>query len=637
MKPKNILFLISLFLLFNLVVYTIVDINKKDRIKSVLNDKLKSLQTHYKVLLYSQKTIALAAYKSTINNNRVIQIISKANSANKEEKKLLRDELKELLSFAYEVLKKEGVLQYQFLLPNNESFLRMHKRSKFGDDLTSIRDDFSYTNSIKKPVSGFTQGRTAHGFRNTFPIFDNNGTHIGAMEVSFSSDSFQWYLNHISNIHTHLIVDKNIFNAQIWTRDDMILKYTQSEENENYMLTLGKTHIHEKCIIENKVKLKPIKEEIRIKMLKGKMFSLYINNFNNIEVISFLPIKNLKYNNVAWLVSYEETPCINLILKNGFIIKLIGLFISVLFIYFIAQLIYSKRLIEKRKILLDDILNLTDNIIFITDFKNVSFSNNKFKNFLNIKHTKEFNIRMNHNVLKIFIPREGYLHEGLLNKNKSLIVLFKKTPEDKRIVIISDKYFQEKIFKIHILKIHYNNDYLITLSDITQLKAKQTLTEKKAYIDGLTGVYNRNKFDEILEDELRRTKRYKHPLSIAIIDIDKFKDVNDTYGHLIGDEILIMLAQSINNNVRDTDTFARWGGEEFVILFKETTVQNAYEVCKNLKKIIVALTHPTVGSITVSFGLTEHEANESMETMFIRCDKALYLAKENGRNRIEVL
>ncbi len=124
---------------------------------------------------------------------------------------------------------------------------------------------------------------------------------------------------------------------------------------------------------------------------------------------------------------------------------------------------------------------------------------------------------------------------------------------------------------------------------------------------------------------------------MAIIDIDKFKDFNDTYGHLIGDEVLIMMAQSVNDSVRGTDTFARWGGEEFLILFKDTSIENAKMVSEKLRNKIEKLQHPTAGSITASFGLTQYIDGDTTKSMFKRCDDALYKAKEDGRNRVEVL
>ncbi len=637
MKNKTIALLLLLFLLINSTVYIITYLNEEQRIKLVLDDNLKTLQTYYEILLQTQKITALAMYKSTLNVDGFIEIMSQANHATKEKKALLRAKLYKILIAKYKIAQEKSILQYQFVLPNNESFLRMHKPDKFGDNLTDVRDDFKYVNKTKEPIRGFIQGRTTHGFRNTFPLFDANGLHIGAMEVSFSSDNFQWYLNHISHIHAHFLVNKSIFDAKTWVRDDMVLKYLTSSENKNYMITLGKIHTIKTCIEENKIKLRSVREVIDNKMLQGEKFSVYTKHFDHIDVSSFLPVKNLKNEAVSWLVSYEKSPFIESTLRISHIIRVITLLISILLIYFIVQQIHSKILIEKKHKLLDDILNITDNIMFVTDFKKVSYSNSKFKNLFSIKHTQNFNENTNNNVLSIFIKADSYLHRGLLKENEDFSTLIKRTSEEKRVVTIFDKYFEAKAFKISISKINIDNEYLVTLSDITKLKAQQIISEQKAYIDGLTGIYNRNKFDEVLDEEILSVKRYKHKFSMALIDIDKFKDFNDTYGHLIGDEVLIMLAQSLKENLRETDLLVRWGGEEFIILFKETSVEDARIVSQKLKDKIENLQHPMAGNITISFGLTQYKDEENVKSIFERCDKALYLAKENGRNRIEVL
>lgn len=116
-----------------------------------------------------------------------------------------------------------------------------------------------------------------------------------------------------------------------------------------------------------------------------------------------------------------------------------------------------------------------------------------------------------------------------------------------------------KIIKDIAQEIENNEDYLITLSDMSKIQEELVKVEYKAYIDGLTQVYNRNKFDEIFELEIKNLKRSKEFLSVAIIDIDKFKNFNDTYDHIIGDEVLIQMAQTVNTYVRETDIFARWG------------------------------------------------------------------------------
>ncbi len=340
--------IVTIFIvILNGFVYTITKQNAEDKIQMVLEENSNRLQIHYEILLQTQKITSKAMYKSTINQERLIEIITEANSATKEKKTLLRNELHKLLADKYEISKGKGVLQYHFVLPNNESFLRMHKPSKFGDDLSDIRYDFNYTNRTKKPIRGFTQGRTAHGFRNTFPIFGKNGKYIGAMEISFSSDSFQWYLNNISHIHTHFLVYKKIFDAKAWKRDDLILNYLPSAENPNYMLTLGKIHSIGRCTDDKRIMLKPVKEEIARKMLQDDIFSLYLDHNKNSYIISFLPINNLEGSIGAWLVSYTHSYYIPTIFKGILIMRFAILTFSLIFLYFVYKQIQSRELLIK--------------------------------------------------------------------------------------------------------------------------------------------------------------------------------------------------------------------------------------------------------------------------------------------------
>jgi diguanylate cyclase (GGDEF)-like protein len=167
-------------------------------------------------------------------------------------------------------------------------------------------------------------------------------------------------------------------------------------------------------------------------------------------------------------------------------------------------------------------------------------------------------------------------------------------------------------------------------------KAEEELVEL-ANIDALTSIANRRKFDEVLQYEMGRDKRYHNKLSLIFCDLDHFKHVNDTHGHKIGDEILKEFTQLISANIRNTDIFARWGGEEFVLLLPDTNIETATLTAEKLLIEIERHAFPYIGCMTASFGVTELVEDDT-ETSFIkRADDALYMAKDRGRNRIEVL
>ena len=161
--------------------------------------------------------------------------------------------------------------------------------------------------------------------------------------------------------------------------------------------------------------------------------------------------------------------------------------------------------------------------------------------------------------------------------------------------------------------------------------------------DSLTGCYNRGYLNELLPREIKRATRYKHPLALAMCDIDHFKKVNDTYGHQCGDEVLIIFVQSISELIRvDTDWLARYGGEEFLLVLPETKLENAYGLAERLRKHIARQTIETEEdrvAITASFGVTGIDSSIpaksiTPEILINTADKYLYEAKKQGRNRV---
>jgi diguanylate cyclase (GGDEF)-like protein/PAS domain S-box-containing protein len=172
---------------------------------------------------------------------------------------------------------------------------------------------------------------------------------------------------------------------------------------------------------------------------------------------------------------------------------------------------------------------------------------------------------------------------------------------------------------------------------VDELHSMTTSLEKKATIDSLTGIYNRMKFEEIMDEEIERISVNGKDLSILLLDIDYFKAINDTYGHQAGDTVLKELSSLISENIKTSDILARWGGEEFVIILPGTNVDGAFQFAEKLRKIIKHNHFTDIGKMTASFGVGQLGEYETKSTLFEKVDKALYIAKNNGRNRVEKL
>jgi len=177
----------------------------------------------------------------------------------------------------------------------------------------------------------------------------------------------------------------------------------------------------------------------------------------------------------------------------------------------------------------------------------------------------------------------------------------------------------------------------LTLHDFNEMKHLLQQLQNLATVDGLTGVFNRRYFTELANRELLRVERYGGDLSLIMLDLDHFKDVNDTYGHAAGDAVLISLARLCYGTIRKTDIFSRHGGEEFVILLPETNFQAAMLLAEKLRQAIelIRIIYKELSlSITASFGVVSVTSpiKISLDDLLLYADKSVYLAKEKGRN-----
>ncbi len=167
-----------------------------------------------------------------------------------------------------------------------------------------------------------------------------------------------------------------------------------------------------------------------------------------------------------------------------------------------------------------------------------------------------------------------------------------------------------------------------------QLAQANRELEVLSVTDKLTALFNRVKLDRVLTAELARAHRYGSALSVVMLDIDHFKVVNDTFGHNIGDDVLVDIADTLRVSVRNSDTVGRWGGEEFLVILPSTDLEQAGAVAEKVRGRVADLKLPTVGKVTVSLGVAEYQADDTEQQVVARADIALYAAKEGGRNRV---
>ena len=271
---------------------------------------------------------------------------------------------------------------------------------------------------------------------------------------------------------------------------------------------------------------------------------------------------------------------------------------------------------------MDEMVRITDidgNIIYvnpattrITQFSEEEMLGHNSNIFQSGKHTPEFYKKLWDTILS------GETYKNILINKKKDGTLF----------------YDEKI--ISPLK-NKNGDiryFISTSRDISDRIELEQELKQLATKDTLTGIYNRYMINTKIEEEIKRVNRYGKPFGLLMFDIDHFKKVNDTYGHDVGDYVLQEISSIVLNNIRETDSFGRWGGEEFMILMPCTPEEQLVELAQKIRKAIETYVFEKVHQVTISIGVTLYKKDEELKTLIKRVDTALYEAKEQGRNRV---
>ncbi len=347
----------SLFIVIYGVFFYTNTKTKNERIAFDLNKQIKNLENNYDLVMDYFLIDAKSIRINISNNKKAIALFSQALNATPEQKNILRDKLYKILKPLYTKIHLRGILQWQFVFPNNISFLRMNNPTKFGDDLTNIRYSFMQVNKTKKTIIDFEQGRTVHAFRYAFPFYNKKGGYIGAMEISLASNILQEKLSNINKIHLHFLINKKIFDAKAWKIKDLEAQYLPSIEHKDYLIALSKNSSLSKLLDTKDKVISKLRDKIDNGILSKKPFSLYIKYNDTVKVVAFLPIKNKHTNKiVAYIVSYTNSNNIKNISNDYNSSNVIVFFVLLILFYFIYRVINQKEILdmqvkEKTKIL----------------------------------------------------------------------------------------------------------------------------------------------------------------------------------------------------------------------------------------------------------------------------------------------
>lgn len=626
---KRVVLFMLLFLTLSGILWTALNGYEKEEQKQFLKSHENVVQKDYELIQNKYTTLAGALFATVINKPQVLELMQEAYSADKNS---ARSKLYALLKSEYEQFKTYDMRQLHFHLRNNESFLRFHRPQLFGDNLSGVRKTVEWVNAHHEAVSGFEEGRVYNGFRHVFPLqtLDATKEHLGSVEISFSAHAFakEFALTH--NAKAGFLVSKKAVDSKVF-----------AHEKGNYEATIFSSFYDERAIKKqlehtfiafDETKLSATQREFaNSEIHKGEPFSVV--GVDEVTLLTFLPLKNaITKEVVGCIILQEEDDYLKKESKNFSLLFFVGSTLIFFILLYIFKENQQKIVFKNHLLKTQGILDTQETIIVVTDGKKIHDVNKKFLEFFNFSSLQEFKEFYNC-ICDKFIEKEGYFSTSLVPKGETWIEYLAHSASKDHIVLIGDEQGIAHSFAIHYSK-YEQNSFIVTFNDISEKMYEHFALEDKVLHDKLTGAYNREFFEIHIVKLQADVKNGKNALALIMFDIDHFKSINDTYGHDVGDYVLIELVACVNASLRSDDVLVRWGGEEFFVLLSVSSIELAYRIAQNLRNVVAKHHFEGLEQLTCSFGVTLCGADEKISDAVKRVDNALYVSKENGRNRV---
>lgn len=296
------------------------------------------------------------------------------------------------------------------------------------------------------------------------------------------------------------------------------------------------------------------------------------------------------------------------------------------------------KLKENERQFFQNVMDLQDNLIVITDGKDIISVNQSVLNFFNYKTLEDFK-KNNVCISNAFRNVKGYFDVRSLHEDELWIEhILHHQDQDFIVTMKNSTTLKDESFKVTVNYFHGTKKYIVAFSNITQIALKNEEDKYNAIHDSLTGIYNRYKLNELLPTHFTQimdtdTKYF----AFILFDIDHFKEINDTYGHLAGDQVITELTSVIKENIREEDIFIRWGGDEFMLIIENTIPEKAIKIAEHLRDSVENNSFDKIEQLTCSFGVTMYQKGDTLTQMINRADQGLYDAKKSGRNQVSYM
>jgi diguanylate cyclase (GGDEF)-like protein len=623
--------LLALFIVLSAIYYVLLAWNHDQKRTDFLERYNASISRDYEIIYDKFSLLGNALFQTNINNDKVLHIMEQADSASEAERQQLRQQLLKELEPTYTFFKEHGIRQLHFHLRNNHSFLRFHRPEKHGDDLTDIRSTIAWVNASQRPIHGFEEGRIFNGYRNVFPLLVRSGAaykkHVGSVETSFSPYVVAKAFAEAHNSRCGFVIKSDIVESKVFRKEQG--NYTLSKIPGYYKDVAIKQQLESSFRHVNLTELSDAALlGIDARASEGSVFTLPDSTKNSL--FSFIPLKNpVTKKVVAMLIIQSEDPVLNNIRQQFNILLttgIISLLMIILFIYRELQArLHTRHLLEKSQ----EILDAQSSIVIVTNGTEIIDCNRKFLHFLGFQTLDQFKEQYNC-ICDLFVENDRYFHLGKVEKTENWINIIDMLPHKDQVVMLINKNGNPHIFNVNVNQ--FKTDFIVTFTDISDTMSQHLILEKRATLDKLTGAYNRDFFEHNIDQIIENTFAQQMEVGLVMFDIDHFKSVNDTYGHDVGDDVLIAFAQTVNQATRHDDILIRWGGEEFILVIAIDSIEKLAKVTESIRRKIERVDILENRKVTASFGITLYRKDEAIDIAIKRADTALYNAKANGRN-----
>ncbi len=290
----------------------------------------------------------------------------------------------------------------------------------------------------------------------------------------------------------------------------------------------------------------------------------------------------------------------------------------------------TERIADEQK--LQRLFDLQKNIVIQTDGKRLKKANLSFLHFFGYVKLEDF-LKEYDCICDLFVEDDKFFHLKMVDEKKNWIVALEQLPRKERVVSILSGNGHNHIFSVSVNRFD-DDDYIVSFTDISETMQEQMSLQQRVSRDYLTGAYSRDFFQTHIHDIIENAQKRDKFVGLIMLDIDHFKEVNDTFGHDVGDTVLTHLVATIKYSIRSSDLLIRWGGEEFLLIIEAESMEALERMAEHVRQRVEHEPFDRVEQLTCSFGIALHDLNETIDKSIKRADVALYEAKAAGRNKV---